>query len=83
MPIFFGDRLLLKGRRKIFAYDVEFDSLFSMLKVGLTLMVTYVLKELLGDARMEVSAFLDRVATLPASIRITPQLEIVTFETPK
>jgi len=42
--------------------------------------VTYVLKEFLGDARMEVSTFLDRVATLPASIRTTPQLEIVTFE---
>ena len=27
-----------------------------------------------------MSTFLDRVATLPASLRITPQLEIVTFE---
>jgi hypothetical protein len=73
-------RLLLQDRRRIFAHDVELDSLFSLLKVGLTLLVTYVLKEFLGDARMEVSTFLDRVATLPASIRITPQLEIVTFE---
>ena len=71
---------LLQDRRRIFAHDVELDSLFSLLKVGLTLLVTYVLKELLGDARMEVSTFLDRVATLPASIRTTPQLEIVTFE---
>ncbi len=71
---------LLQDRRRIFAHDVELDSLFSLLKVGLTLLVTYVLKEFLGDARMEVSTFLDRVATLPASIRTTPQLEIVTFE---
>jgi hypothetical protein len=73
-------RNLLQGRRKIFAHDVELDSLFSLLKVGLTLLVTYVLKELLGDARMEVSTFLERVATLPASIRVTPQLELITFE---
>jgi len=73
-------RELLQGRRKIFAHDVELDSLFSLLKVGLTLLVTYVLKEFLGNARMEVSTFLDRVATLPAGIRITPRLEIVTFD---
>jgi hypothetical protein len=71
---------LLQDRRRIFAHDVELDSLFSLLKVGLTLLVTYVLKEFLGDARMEVCTFLDRIATLPASIRITPQMEIVTFE---
>jgi len=70
----------LQTRRRIFAHDVELDSLFSVLKVGLTLLVTYVLKEYLGDARMEVSTFLERVATLPASIRVTPQLELVTFE---
>ena len=42
--------------------------------------MTYVLKEFLGDARMDASTFLDRMATLPATIRTTPQLEIVTFE---
>ena len=71
---------ILQSRRRIFAHDVELDSLFSLLKVGLTLLVTYVLKEYLGDARMEVSTFLERMATLPASIRTTPQMEIVTFE---
>jgi hypothetical protein len=71
---------VLQTRRRIFAHDVELDSLFSLLKVGLTLLVTYVLKEYLGDARMEVSTFLDRVATLPASVRVTPHLELVTFE---
>jgi hypothetical protein len=70
----------LQDRRKIFAHDVELDSLFSLFKVGLTLLVTYVLKEFLGDAKMEVSTFLDRMATLPATIRTTPRLEIVTFE---
>jgi len=73
-------RDVLESRRTIFAHDVELDSLFSVLKVGLVLLVTYVLKELLGDARMEVSTFLDRVATLPARLRKTPELEIVTFE---
>ena len=71
---------LLQTRRRIFAHDVELDSLFSLLKVGLTLLVTFVLKEYLGDARMDVVTFLDRLATLPASVRVTPQLEIVTFE---
>lgn len=70
----------LQSQRRIFAHDVELDSLFSLLKVGLTLLVTYALKEFLGNARMEVSTFLDRIATLPATIRTTPQLEIVRFE---
>ena len=71
---------VLESRRTIFAHDVELDSLFSLLKVGLVLLVTYALKELLGDARMEVSTFLERVATLPARLCKTPKLEIVTIE---
>lgn len=71
---------VLESRRKVFAHDVELDSLFSLLKVGLVLLVTYVLKELLDDAWMDVSTFLDRVATLPARLRTTPELEILTFE---
>ncbi len=70
----------LESRRKIFAHDVELDSLFSLLKVGLVLMVTYVLREYLGNACMDVLTFLERVVTLPARLRITPDLEILTFE---
>jgi transposase len=73
-------RQKLEGRRQIFAHDVELDSLLSLMKVGLTLLVTFVLKEYLGNAKMEVSTFLERVATLPARIRMTPDLEIVAFE---
>ncbi|MCP4489356.1 MAG: hypothetical protein GY820_18905, partial [Gammaproteobacteria bacterium] len=62
----------LESRRKIFAHDVELDSLFSLLKVGLVLMVTYVLREYLGNACMDVLTFLERVVTLPARLRITP-----------
>ena len=70
----------LESRRHIFAHDVELDSLFSLLKVGLVLLVTYVLKEYLNSAKMEVSTFLDRVAPLPARVRYLPKFEIVTFE---
>ncbi len=70
----------LSSRRKIFAHDVELDSLFSLLKVGLSLMVTYVLREYFGNARMDVLTFLERVITLPARLRVTPDLEILTFE---
>jgi len=75
-----GRQQVLESRRKVFAHDVELDSLFSLLKVGLVLLVTYVLKELLNDARMDVSTFLDRVAMLPARLRTTPELEILTFQ---
>ena len=71
---------LLHSRRTIFKHDVELDSLFSLLKVGMVLLVTYVLKEYFDDARMSVGTFLDRVATLPATLHQTPQLEIVTYE---
>ena len=74
------ERVRLNDNRRIFAHDVELDSLFALLKVGLVLLVTWVLKELLGDARMEASTFLDRVATLPARLQMTPQLQIVTFD---
>jgi len=70
----------LESRRKIFTHDVELDSLFNLLKVGLVLMITYVLREYLGNARMDALTFLERLATLPARLRITPDLEIVTFE---
>ena len=70
----------LESRRTIFAHDVELDSLLSVLKVGLVLLVQVVLKEYLENARMEVSTFLERVATLPGWLQETPQLEIVTVE---
>jgi len=70
----------LESRRRIFQHDVELDSIFSVLKVGLVLIITFLLKEYLGDARMEALTFLERVATLPARLRILPNLEIVTFE---
>jgi len=69
----------LESRRTIYKHDTELDSLFSVLKVGLVLLVTYVLKEYLGDASMEPVTFLERLATLPARFRTTPELELVTF----
>ncbi|MCP4081984.1 MAG: helix-turn-helix domain-containing protein [Planctomycetaceae bacterium] len=69
----------LESRRKIFAHDVELDSLFSLLNVGLVLMVTYVLREYLGHAKMDALTFLDRVATLPARQSFTQDLETITF----
>ena len=71
---------VLDGRRRIFRHDVELDSLFSVLKVGLVMLITYVLKEYFGDACMDAVTFLERVATLPAHLRLTPELEILTFE---
>lgn len=70
----------LESRRHIFRHDVELDSIFGLLKVGLVLLVTHVLKEYLGDARMEPVTFLERLATLPGRLRVTPKIEIVTFE---
>lgn len=73
-------KAILESRRKIFAHDVELDSLFSLMKVGLVLMITYVLREYFGGACMEAITFLDRVATLPARLRKTKGMEILTFE---
>ena len=70
----------LASRRQIFQHDVELDALFALLKFGLVLIVTFVLKTYLGDARMDVVTFLERVATLPARLRRTPELEMVTFD---
>lgn len=74
------EQATIESRRRIFKHDVELDSIFSVLKVGLVLAITFVLKEYLGGARMEALTFLDRVATLPARLRLLPQLEILTFE---
>jgi hypothetical protein len=70
----------LESRRTILQHDVELDSIFALFKVGLVLLVTFVLKEYLANARMEATTFLERLATLPARLRTTPQLEILTFE---
>ena len=69
----------LESRRRIFKHDVELDSIFSVLKFGLVLTIQFVLKNYLADARMEAITFLERVATLPARLRVLPQLEILTF----
>jgi hypothetical protein len=69
----------LEGRQKIFKHDVELDSLFTLLEVNLVLLVNYVLREFFGQVAMDPATFLDRVATLPARLHRTPQLEIVTF----
>lgn len=73
-------RAELESRRHIFRHDVELDSIFGLLKVGLVLLVTYALKEYLGDARMEPVTFLSRLATLPGRLRKTSELEILTFD---
>ena len=70
----------LDSRRRIFRHDVELDSIFSVLKFGLVLTILFVLKEYFGDARMEPITFLERVATLPARLRVLPDIEILTFE---
>jgi hypothetical protein len=69
----------LESRRRIFKHDVELDSLFSVLKFGLVLAITFVLKEYFSNAHMAPVTFLERVATLPARLRILPQQEILTF----
>ena len=70
----------LESRRTIFRHDVELDSTFAVFKVGLVLLVSYVLKEYLAGARMEPVTFLERLATLPGRLRRLPGLEIVTFD---
>ena len=70
----------LENRKKILRHDTELDSLFSLMKVGLTMLIAYVLKNYLGGARMEPETFLKRIATLPATRRLTPQLELITFD---
>ena len=71
---------ILDERREIFENDVDLDSLFTLLKVGLVFLVTYALREFFGGAAMAPATFLARIATLPARLRLTPQLEIVTFD---
>jgi hypothetical protein len=51
-----------------------------VLKVGLVLAITFVLKQYLGGACMQPTTFLERVATLPARSRVLPKLEILDFE---
>jgi hypothetical protein len=69
----------LSERRNILAHDVELDSIFNVLKVGLTLLVTYVLRNMLDNARMTPRTFLERIATLPAWSRVTDTHEYLTF----
>ena len=69
----------LDSRRRILCHDVELDSIFSVLKVGLVLTIMFVLKHYFGDARMQPITFLERLATLPARLRVLPDLEILTF----
>jgi transposase len=70
----------LTSRREILAHDVELDSIFNVFKVGLTLLISYVLRTMLDQARMAPSTFLERIATLPARQRFSEEFEHITFE---
>lgn len=70
----------LEERKQIYRHDVELDSLWGVMQVGLVFLVTYLLKVFFNDARMDPVTFLDRVATLPARRNLTPHIEIITFE---
>ena len=70
----------LQERRRIYRHDVELDSLFGVLQVGLVFLVTYLLRVFFEDAQMDPVTFLERLATLPARRTLTPQQEIITFE---
>lgn len=74
------ERYDLTNQREILAHDVELDSIFNVLKVGLTLLITYVLRTMLDKARMAPVTFLERVATLPARQRFSEEFEYITFE---
>lgn len=69
----------LLEHRNILAHDVELDTIFNVLKVGLTLLVTYVLRNMLDNARMSPLTFLERIATLQARSRLTDTHEHLTF----
>lgn len=75
-----SEKQTISSRRRIYQHDVEMDSFFSLMKVGLVLTITFVLKKYLGDACMEALTFLERVATVPARLQVLPELEILTFE---
>lgn len=75
-----SEREQLEPRRRIFKHDVELDSIFSVLKVGLVMAITFVLKEYFVGTRMEALTFLERIATLPARLKVLPRLEVLTFE---
>jgi transposase len=70
----------LETKLEILAHDVELDSLFNVLKVGFTLLITYVLRKMLDNARMVPATFLDRIANLPAWQRVTDTHEFITFK---
>ncbi len=70
----------LEKQTKVFRHDTELDSLFTLLKVGLSLLITFVLREFMDGAVMDIDTFLKRVATLPARRRLLPNIEIVTFD---
>jgi len=70
---------VLQSRRRILKHDVELDSIFGVLKVGLVLAIQYVLREYLNNARMNPITFLERIASLPATLCVQPTTETLTF----
>jgi len=70
---------VLQSRRRILKHDVELDSIFGVLKVGLVLAIQYVLKEYFNNAHMNPITFLERIASLPATLSVEPTTETLTF----
>ena len=70
----------LESMTRILSHDVELDSIFNVLKVGLTMLVTYVLRQMFGKARLEPATFLAHIGTLPARQLFKGAYEYITFE---
>jgi hypothetical protein len=70
----------LQRNAKILAHDVELDGIFNALKVGLTLLATFVLRKMLGNARLKPVTFLERIAYLPARQHFEGEYEHIIFE---
>jgi transposase len=70
----------LQSMTHILSHDVELDSIFNAFKVGLTMLVTYVLTQILGKSRLEPTTFLERVGTLPAWQQFRGEHEYLTFD---
>ena len=72
-------RQALQSRRTILKRDVELNSIYGVLMVTLMRAIQYALEEYVSNARMYPIAFLERVVTLLARLRVLTDIEILTF----
>lgn len=71
--------LRLEKKEKVYSVDVELDQIMTFFRISLAGFLTYFVKNILGESRMDINQFIHRVIHLQAKIETIENTRFVSF----